>query len=138
MKNLARNLTDVFGAGCLGGLLNSLTVWLFGAIGLTAALGVKIAPGLTVPWLYPRIVWGGIWGILFLLPILRQSIFLRGILYSLGPTIVQLFIIFPIKANKGVMGLDLGFATPVFVIFFNAVWGVIAALWLRFVGGRDL
>ena len=57
-----------FSAGALGGLANSLAVWLFGALGITLALGVGIAPGLTPAWLYPRIVWGGLWGFLFLLP----------------------------------------------------------------------
>jgi hypothetical protein len=35
--------------------------------------------------------------------------------------------VFPLKADKGVMGLDLGVFTPLFVIFFNAVWGLVAA-----------
>jgi hypothetical protein len=51
----------------------------------------------------------------------------QGLLLSLGPTLVQLFIVFPLKADKGVMGLDLGVFTPLFVIFFNAVWGLVAA-----------
>jgi hypothetical protein len=63
MGNLARKITLVFGAGCLGGLVNSLAVWICGLFGITAALGVKIAPQLSATWLYPRIVWGGIWGL---------------------------------------------------------------------------
>jgi hypothetical protein len=51
----------------------------------------------------------------------------QGLLLSLGPTLVQLFIVFPLKADKGVMGLDLGVFTPLVVIFFNAVWGLVAA-----------
>jgi hypothetical protein len=39
-------------------------------------------------------------------------------------------VIFPYQLNKGMMGLDLGTLTPLFVLFFNAVWGVAAALWL--------
>ena len=133
MKSLCRNLTFAFSAGCLGGFVNSVTVFLFGLIGITGILGVNIAPKLTAPWLYPRIVWGGMWGILFLAPLLKKSCILRGVLLSLGPTIVQLFIVFPIKANKGLLGIELGTLTPLFVIFFNAVWGVTAAYWLRFV-----
>jgi hypothetical protein len=59
---------------------------------------------------------------------------MRGLVLSLGPTIAQLFIVFPFKVNKGLLGLDLGALTPLFVLFFNAVWGVTAAYWLRFVG----
>jgi hypothetical protein len=29
-------------------------------------------------------------------------------------------------------GLGLGTLTPLFVLFFNAVWGLTTALWLRF------
>jgi len=131
MSNLVRKSSMVFGAGCLGGLVNSMAVWLFGLYGITSAIGVKIAPQLSAPWLYPRIVWGGIWGLLFLLPLMKKSFFTRGLIFSLGPTLVQLFIVFPMKANKGVMGLDLGSLTPLAVIVFNAIWGVTAAIWLR-------
>ena len=133
MKKIIHKLTGVFSSGCFGGLVNSLAVWFFGAIGITAAFNVKIAPSLTVAYLYPRILWGGIWGILFLLPYFRHSMILRGIVYSLAPTLAQLFIVFPIKLNQGVMGLDLGVLTPLFVLFFNAVWGVTAAGWLNLV-----
>lgn len=67
-KTFTRNLSLVFASGCFGGLLNSLTVWIFGFAGITALFNVQIAPTLTASWLYPRIVWGGIWGFLFLLP----------------------------------------------------------------------
>jgi len=131
MGNLAKKITLVFGAGCLGGLANSLAVWIFGLYGITSAFGVKIAPQLSAAWLYPRIVWGGIWGVLFLLPLMKRNIWTRGLIFSLGPTLVQLFVIFPLKANKGMMGLDLGALTPVAVVVFNAIWGVTAAIWLR-------
>ena len=134
MHNLARKLSLVFAAGCLGGLLNSLAVWSFGEFGITAALGVKIAPKLSAAWLYPRLVWGGIWGLLFLLPMLSTRIWSRGFIFSLGPTLVQLFVIFPLKAHKGTMGLDLGHLTPLFVVIFNAIWGWTAAIWLRWTG----
>ena len=133
MNNLAKKLSLVFAAGCLGGLLNSLAVWIFGMIGITSALGVKITPPLSAPWLYPRIVWGGIWGLLFLLPLMHKRFLYRGLIFSLGPTIVQLFIVFPVKASKGIMGFDLGLLTPLFVFVFNAIWGLTAAIWLRWV-----
>jgi hypothetical protein len=41
------------------------------------------------------------------------------------------------KANKGVMGLDLGALTPLAVVVFNAVWGVTAAIWLRWTNYRS-
>ena len=128
----AKKLTLVFASGCLGGILNSITVWLFGAVGVTTLFGVAIAPELTTVWLYPRIVWGGIWGSLFLLPFFQRNYLVRGVLYSLFPTLVQLFIVFP-QADKGVIGIELGRLTPLFVLFFNAVWGVTTGLWIKFV-----
>jgi len=117
-----------FAAGCLGALANSLAVWLFGDLGITKLLGVSISPSLTAGWLYPRIVWGGIWGLLFILPLLQSKPLLKGSVLSLFPTAIQLFVVFPLKAHKGVAGLELGLYTPLFVIFFNWVWGAITAL----------
>ncbi len=131
MKISYKNLSLVFAAGCLGGLANSLAVWSFGALGLTKALGVQLAPALTPGWLYPRLVWGGIWGILFLLPLPRLSMIVQGLILSLGPTLAQLFLVFPLAAQKGVLGLQLGLLTPALVIFFNAIWGITAGLWLK-------
>jgi hypothetical protein len=112
-------------------VFNSLAVWLFGRFGISAALGVNIAPALSPGWLYPRVVWGGLWGLLFLLPALQGSVLGRGLLFSLGPSLVQLLVVFPYQAHKGVLGLALGTLTPVLVLAFNAVWGVFAALWVR-------
>jgi len=126
-----RLLYIVFTAGCIGGLANSLTVWFFGDIGLTAALNVAIAPHLSASWLYPRIVWGGLWGLLFLLPLLQSKPLMQGTILSLLPTAVQLFVVFPMLAHKGMGGLELGLFTPAFVILFNWVWGVMTALAIK-------
>jgi len=134
MRGFFRNLTLTFGAGCFGGLMNSLVLWLLGRAAIPAELDVRLAPDLTRAWLYPRLVWGGIWGFLFVLPIFRNQPFAQGLFFSLWPSVVQLFIVFPYQANKGLLGLDLGMLTPVFVLFLNAVWGLTAAFWLRMVG----
>jgi hypothetical protein len=133
LKRFFRNLSLFFSAGSLGGLANSFTVWIFGILGIPQILGVQLAPSLTKSWLYPRIIWGGLWGLLFLLPTLRQSHFSRGLLLSLVPTLVQLFIVFPVQNQKGVLGIELGVITPVFVLFYNAVWGVCTSFWLKWV-----
>lgn len=137
MRTFFRKLTLVFSAGCMGGLVNSIAVWGFGVAGITALFNVKIAPALSASWLYPRIVWGGIWGVLFLLPFLKNSCVARGLVYSLGPSLVQLFIVFPFKAGKGMMGLDLGTLTPLFVLLFNGFWGITASFWLNAVSDRQ-
>jgi len=120
-----------FGAGAAGGLANSLAAWLFGKLGVTAMLGVAIAPHLSPAWLYPRIVWGGIWGMLLFLPLRLRRPILRAFVLSLGPTLVQLLLVFPFKAHEGWLGLDLGLATPAFVVLFNLVWAVVAVALAR-------
>ena len=84
MKKSTEKISEVFTAGAFGGLLNGLAVWLFGAIGITGALGVKIAPQLSGPILYPRLVWGGIWGFAFFFPFLKNRLLLKGLILSLG------------------------------------------------------
>jgi hypothetical protein len=127
---VARSLSLLFAAGAVGGLANSLLVWICGQSGLTGALGVAIAPELTPAFLYPRIVWGGLWGFLFALPFGVSSFLRRGLLLSLAPTAFQLLVMFP-RAGRGRFGLELGALTPVLVLGFNAAWGVVAAWWLR-------
>ena len=126
----AHSLSLFFAAGALGGLVNSLVVWLCGELGVSRALGVSLSPDLTPTWLYPRIVWGGLWGLLFALPV-SLGWFARGLLLSLAPSLVQLLLVFPIRAGRGVFGLELGVLTPGLVLVFNAVWGVVASWWVR-------
>ena len=89
-----KEVSLTFAAGALGGLANSLVLWLFGAVGLNQFLGVALAPQLTPAWLYPRLVWGGLWGWLFLLPRPKLTYSSRGIIFSLGPSLVQIFVVF--------------------------------------------
>lgn len=131
MNTILRNISLAFAAGAVGGAANSIVVWLFGQAGITAAVGVAIAPQLSAAWLYPRIVWGGMWGLLFLLRLPRGGIVTRGLVYSLAPSLFLLLYMFPVLAGKGWLGISLGALTPVFVLFYNAVWGLSAALWLR-------
>ena len=48
----------------------------------------------------------------------------------------MLFVVFPIKLGKGVMGLDLGTLTPLMVILANVIWGVVTSYWLTWVESR--
>jgi hypothetical protein len=130
MRLSIKNISLTFAAGCVGGLANMFVVWGFGFWGISQSLGVKIAPHLTVHWLYNRLVWGGLWGFLFLVPWEKVPLPIRGVIYSLGPSLVQLFIVFPLKAHQGMLGLQLGSLTPPLVLFFNAVWGLVTAFWL--------
>ncbi len=133
MQSLARTLSLCFAAGALGALANSFAVWEAGRSGVLGALGVSLAPSWTLAWLYPRLVWGGLWGLLFALPLSIPSWAMRGLALSLAPALAQLLIFFP-RAGKGVLGLELGALTPACVLVFDAIWGLAASAWLRWTG----
>jgi hypothetical protein len=124
--NFAMRALVSFLAGAFGGLVNGLAVWLFGLLGITIALGFKMAPALTIPWLLPRLLFGGLWGFLFLLPFWRNRLYLKGLLLSLAPSAYMLLKVFP-ELGTGVLGLGKGPGAPFFVLFFNALWGLAAA-----------
>ncbi len=92
-------LAVCFCAGLLGALFNSLIVWLAGKWGLTAMAGVALAPELTTAWLYPRLIWGGIWGLAYDFTVAhprdRRRWVRKGLWISVLPTLFQLFYLFP-------------------------------------------
>lgn len=120
-----------YAAGSIGALLSSLLIWQLGQQGINQSFGVAIAPGLSTHWLYPRIVWGGLWGLLFLLPMMNSRLFIKGSVLSLIPAAVQLFILLP-SAGKGVAGLELGLYTPALILLIHWVWGIASALTIKF------
>ena len=118
-------------AGALGGLVQGVILWLFGQLGLFIVVRLPLAPPLDLPWLYQRIVWGGIWGLFFLLPVLRNwSNLRRGWLIGLFPASGSMFYFLPFQDGHGVMGLELGGAMPFVVVFFGWVWGWMAGAFL--------
>jgi len=126
-----KNLLIFFAAGALGGLATGLVTWLVGDLGITRMAGVSLAPALSSQLIYPKVVWGGIWGLLFVLPFMKSRLIAKGLLLSIFPTLVQLFFVFPRHLHKGMLGIDLGTLTSVFVVFFNMVWGFVAGLTLK-------
>ncbi len=125
------SLSLTFAAGAIGGLANALVIWFFGVKGINQLFKVNITPKLDGSFIYSKIVWGGLWGLLFLLTLQPQSLFFKACLISLAPTLVQLFYIFP-KQAQGPAGMKLGSLTPVLVVFFNLVWAIAAATWIYF------
>lgn len=123
-----------FAAGSAGGLATALTLWLFGLLGITGALGVTLAPALAPAFVYHMMVWGGIFGFLFLLPFMPGSVVLRGVIYGLAPSAVQCLIVFPAD-GAGILGLNLGVLTPILVLIFNTVWGIVTAYLFVRAGG---
>ena len=128
---MMRNALVVFGAGCLGGLAMCVVMWLFSQSGINHSLGVRLSGSVAPQWMYPRIVWGGLWGLLFLLPIFAGNLMARSFVICLFPTLIQLFVFYPYYEGKGVAGLSLGMLTPFLVLFFYWVWALATAICLR-------
>lgn len=126
-----KNALIVFAAGCLGALIQCLVMWLLSRYGITHSSHVSLPGSISPAWLYPRIVWGGLWGFLFLLPILTSSVFARSFVIALIPAGVQLFIIYPLYEHKSVAGLSLGLLTPFVVLFSYWVWALATAITLK-------
>ncbi|MES2672645.1 MAG: hypothetical protein V4660_00325 [Pseudomonadota bacterium] len=126
-----KNLLVVFAAGCLGALVQIIAMNLATRYGLIHSLHVQLSGSYSPSWVYPRIVWGGLWGFVFLLPILASSTFMRSFVLCLIPTAVQLFVIYPFYEGKGVAGLSLGMLTPFVVLFFYWLWALTTSLTLR-------
>jgi hypothetical protein len=130
---MIRKISGAFTGGALGALVDSVNIWVLGKFGITALLGISLRPEFTPAWLYPRLVWGGLWMLLLLLPILKKRPILRGCLFSLIPSAMMLFLVFP-GMGKGTLGLGFGVLTPLLVIFLNFVYGSVASLWYREAG----
>lgn len=126
-----KNAFTVFGAGCLGGLVMCVVMWLFSRYGITQSLQVNLGGSVSPHWMSPRIVWGGLWGLLFLISVFSSNLFARSFIIALIPTLVQLFVFYPFYEGKGVAGLSLGLLTPFLVFFFYWVWALATAIALR-------
>jgi hypothetical protein len=56
MSNFFQNFSLIFAAGAFGGLVKAMVAWGFGAAGLNAIMGSKMAMGLTPMWIYVHLV----------------------------------------------------------------------------------
>jgi len=116
MHSWIARLSAAFAAGTVGAVANSLAVQLAGLLQPGAA------PALSAAWLYPRLVWGGLWGLLFLAPVLPGRPLLRGAIASLAPTLARLTVFAPPDALPDAR-------TIVLTLLFNAIWGIAGVLW---------
>jgi hypothetical protein len=140
MPRASTLMTVCFCAGVLAALCSSLVVWQAGQMGLPAMAGVRMSPTLTPDWLYSRLVWGGLWGLIYFLvvgPLKARGRWARkGLWISLLPTAFQLLVVYPKMTSYGWFGLDLGQFTPLFVFLYNLIWGFCTGIFCRLLWGR--
>jgi len=127
---MVRKISAAFAGGAIGGFVDSFNIWFMGKIGISDLIGLSMKPEFTAPWLYQRMVWGGIWMLLLLLPLLKKNVVLRGCLFSLLSSAMMLFMVLP-EMGKGMLGLGFGTVTPLVVIGLNCIYGIVAAVWYR-------
>ncbi|MCB2181057.1 MAG: hypothetical protein KQH63_03400 [Desulfobulbaceae bacterium] len=125
---LMRKISGAFTGGALGALLDSFNIWGMGKIGMSDFIGIAMKPEFTAPWAYKRMIWGGIWMLLLLLPIMKNRVVLRGMLLSLAPSAMMLFMVLP-SMGKGMFGLGFGNLMPVVVVGLNFIYGIFASFW---------
>lgn len=140
MKQARALMAVCFCAGMLGALCSSLAAWQAGQFGLPAMLDVRMAPSLTLPWLYSRLVWGGLWGLIYFLAVgplkSRRHWARKGLWISLLPTLHQLLFVYPYMTGHAWLGQDLGAFTPLFVVLYNLIWGFCTGVCCRILWGR--
>ncbi|MCO1333060.1 hypothetical protein MO867_01785 [Microbulbifer sp. OS29] len=132
MREIVRNLSICFAVGSFGGLCYALGLWAMGHYGITQWLGVDLAPSLSNAYLYQRVVWGGVFGLLFLLP-WRNAWLMRGALLSLLPAGLMLLYLLP-QRGYDYGALILGQMTPLVIILACAIGGIAASALLRLQG----
>ena len=129
---LFRNLSLGFAAGGIGAVANVAFLAIAIAAGLTAAMGIVMPPPPMPAFLYKQIVWGGVFGLAFVVPVISRSWISGGLLVGLAASLVALFIVFPADGGgPGMAGLNAGQMMPVLVLVANSVWGLAAAWWYR-------
>jgi hypothetical protein len=131
MPTTLQRANHCFAAGAVGGLITTFLIWVASQSGAFLIIGVPLVFEMTPGWLYQRIVWGGLWGLVFLPPVLVSwRPWRRGLILGLAPAAATLLLFNPIKDGIGLFGLGLGPMMPVVVVLFSLVWGAIAGWYL--------
>lgn len=125
-----------YAAGSLGGLAVVLTAWAFGRAGVAGVLGVDLEPPLELGWLYRAVVWGGLWGLVFLLPVTIRPLWLKGLIFTLAPVAAALVYFIPLRGGA-MFGLDKGMLAPVYIYVVNIPWGLVTAYFGRRLGAAE-
>lgn len=126
-----------YAAASLGGLAVVLTAWALGELGVPDALGVAIKPKLELGWIYRAVVWGGLWGLIFLLPLRISPLWLKGALLTLAPVLAAFVYFIPMRGGA-MFALDKGALAPLYIYAFNLPWGLVTAYLGRALGaGQD-
>lgn len=125
----------LYAAASLGGLAVALTAWGLGAAGVADAVGVGIKPPMQLPWLYKLVVWGGLWGLIFLIPLRLGPLWLKALVLTIAPVLAALVIFIPLRGGA-MFALDAGPLAPFYIYAINIPWGLVTAYAGRWFGAE--
>ena len=129
-----------FTAGLLGAIASSFFLWGCHEWGVFAMLGVKMKQTLDLPTLYPQMMVGGLWGLVYFftvgIPRHRRHWVRKGLYFSLLPSLVAIFYLYPYVYHRGMAGFDLGMFTPLVIVVTHLVWGLFTGFFARLFWGR--
>jgi len=127
MHRWLRDLALCFAAGAAGGAAKGLLIWGCSYFAIAATLAGYLAGALYPPGLYARVVWGGLYGFLFLLPPARGSLWASALLWGGVASLLQLAVL-PLLAHNSP---HLAPALVLSTLVLNSVWGCVTAVLLR-------
>jgi hypothetical protein len=118
-----------YACGAFGGVINSLVAILIFKSEFSKVLQIHSEPDINQAWLYERIFWGALWGLLFALPFVISV--LRKIpwpIYALGCSLIVAFANFlyflPFAKKTGFFGTKTSDWFWVLVLLNNIGWGL--------------
>jgi hypothetical protein len=121
-----RKVALYYAAGSVGGLLVGLAGWIVGSSGIPDLMGVAVKLALDKATIYRLMVWGGIWALIFLLPLGIRPLWLKALIYTMAPVLTLLLVIVPARGGQMLL-LDRGALAPLYVYLINTPWGFAAA-----------
>jgi len=141
MKRTSAIFCVSFCAGILAAIISTAFAWACAEYGITELAGVTIRTSLNIEALYPRMIWGGLWGLIYALTVAhvrtRKQWVRKGMLISILPSMYQLLVVYPYHTAQGTLGMQLGTMTPLFVVCFNLVWGIAIGIFARLLWGKS-
>lgn len=127
---MPRKISASFTAGVVAALLVALILRYLDRSGLFARIAVTLKPGIAFDHLLRECAWGGIWGLLSLLPLLKARTALRGLVIGLFPAAFTLFYRMP-RQGHGLLGLNYGDWAPLVILASWLIWGMASAFWYK-------
>ncbi len=130
MQKWLREMALCFSAGSAGALAKSGAVWGSARFAASTGLAAHLAGAQYPSGIYARIVWSGVAGFLFLLPLVRNNWIVRGLFWGFIAAALQIVVI-PVLGHGG---LHFALIPLLSVLALSCIWGLVTVLALRSFG----